>query len=61
MMVKGAYGWFIVATTNLDDTFERLQASDAEVVQEPVEQPYGVRDCAFRDPAGNLIRIQELR
>ena len=50
-----------MATANLDDTFERLQASDAEVVQEPVEQPYGVRDCAFRDPAGNLIRIQELR
>ena len=42
-------------------TFARLQASDAEVVQEPTEQPYGVRDCAFRDPAGNLIRIQELR
>jgi transcriptional regulator GlxA family with amidase domain len=39
---------------------ERLQASDAEVVQEPVEQPYGIRDCAFRDPAGNLVRIQEL-
>jgi uncharacterized glyoxalase superfamily protein PhnB len=42
-------------------TFERLQASGAEVVQEPIDQPYGVRDCAFRDPAGNLIRIQELR
>ena len=49
------------ATAELDGTFERLQASDAEVVQEPTEQPYGVRDCAFRDPAGNLIRIQELR
>jgi catechol 2,3-dioxygenase-like lactoylglutathione lyase family enzyme len=61
MMAKGTYGWIIVATTDLDGTFERLQASDAEVVQEPVEQPYGVRDCAFRDPAGNLIRIQELR
>ena len=45
---------------DLDGTFERLQAGDAEVVQEPTEQPYGVRDCAFRDPAGNLIRIQEL-
>ena len=44
-----------------DCTFERLQASDAEVVQEPTEQPYGVRDCAVRDSAGNLIRIQELR
>jgi catechol 2,3-dioxygenase-like lactoylglutathione lyase family enzyme len=61
MMAKGTYGWIIVATTDLDGTFERLQASDAEVVQEPVDQPYGVRDCAFRDPAGNLIRIQELR
>jgi uncharacterized glyoxalase superfamily protein PhnB len=40
-------------------TFERLQAGDADVVQEPTEQPYGVRDCAFRDPAGNLLRIQE--
>ena len=50
-----------MATADLDGTFARLQASDAEVVQEPTEQPYGVRDCAFRDPAGNLIRIQELR
>jgi len=61
MMAKGTYGWILLATEDLDGTFERLQASDAEVVQEPVEQPYGVRDCAFRDPAGNLIRIQELR
>ena len=49
------------ATKDLDGSFDRLQASDAEVVQEPTEQPYGVRDCAVRDPAGNLIRIQELR
>ena len=48
------------ADADLDGTFERLQAGDAEVVQEPVDQPYGIRDCAFRDPAGNLIRIQEL-
>jgi catechol 2,3-dioxygenase-like lactoylglutathione lyase family enzyme len=61
MMAKGTYGWILLATKDLDDTFERLQASDAEVVQEPTDQPYGVRDCAFRDPAGNLIRIQELR
>ena len=61
MMAKGTYGWILLATKDLDSTFERLQASDAEVVQEPVEQPYGVRDCAFRDPAGNLIRIQEQR
>ena len=61
MMAKGTYAVIILATPDLDGTFERLQAGDAEVVQEPIEQPYGVRDCAFRDPAGNLIRIQELR
>ncbi|MGH2681090.1 MAG: VOC family protein [Actinomycetota bacterium] len=61
MMAKGTYASINLATTDLDGTFERLQASDAEVVQEPIEQPYGLRDCAFRDPAGNLIRIQELR
>ena len=61
MMAKGTYASINLATTDVDRTFERLQASDAEVVQEPTEQPYGVRDCAFRDPAGNLIRIQELR
>ncbi len=59
MMAKGSYGIIILATPDLDGTFERLQASDADVVQEPTEQPYGVRDCAVRDPAGNLIRIQE--
>ena len=61
MMAKGTYGWILLATKDLDGTFDRLQASDADVVQEPTEQPYGVRDCAVRDPAGNLIRIQELR
>jgi catechol 2,3-dioxygenase-like lactoylglutathione lyase family enzyme len=61
MMAKGTYGWIMLATQDLDGTFEKLQAGDAEVVQEPTEQPYGVRDCAFRDPAGNLVRIQELR
>ena len=61
MMAKGTYAGILLATADLDGTFERVQASDAEVVQEPTEQPYGVRDCAFRDPAGNLIRIQELR
>ena len=62
MMAKGTYGWILLATKDLDGTFERVQASDAaEVVQEPTEQPYGVRDCAFRDPAGNMVRIQELR
>src|SRR5688572_1793722 len=61
MMAKGTYAQLNLATTDLDGTFERLQGSDAEVVQEPTEQPYGVRDCAFRDPAGNMVRIQELR
>jgi catechol 2,3-dioxygenase-like lactoylglutathione lyase family enzyme len=61
MMAKGTYGIITLATKDLDDTFARLQAGDAEVVQEPTEQPYGVRDCAFRDPAGNLIRINEQR
>jgi catechol 2,3-dioxygenase-like lactoylglutathione lyase family enzyme len=60
MMAKGSYAALILATADLDGTFARLQASGAEVVQEPTEQPYGVRDCAFRDPAGNLIRINEL-
>ena len=55
------YAIIILATADLDGAFARLQASGAGVVQEPTEQPYGIRDCAFRDPAGNLIRIQELR
>ena len=57
----GSYARILLATKDLNGTFARLQASDPEVVQEPTEQPYGVRDCAFRDPAGNLIRVQELR
>jgi catechol 2,3-dioxygenase-like lactoylglutathione lyase family enzyme len=61
MMAKGSYAHIILATADLDGTFERLQASGADVVQEPTEQPYGVRDCAFRDPAGNMVRINELR
>jgi predicted enzyme related to lactoylglutathione lyase len=61
MMAKGTYGWILLATPNLDEVFEKVQATDAEVVQEPTVQPYGMRDCAFRDPAGNLIRIQEIR
>ncbi|WP_326768252.1 VOC family protein [Streptomyces sp. NBC_01591] len=61
MMAKGTYAIITLATTDLDGTFDRLQAGGAEVVQEPTEQPYGIRDCALRDPAGNLIRINELR
>jgi uncharacterized glyoxalase superfamily protein PhnB len=65
MMAKGTFGTLLLATKDLDGTFERVQAGlhngQAEVVQEPTEQPYGVRDCALRDPAGNMVRIQELR
>ncbi len=61
MMAKGTYAGINLATRDLDGTFERLQASAADVIQEPTDQPYGIRDCAVRDPAGNLIRIQELR
>jgi uncharacterized glyoxalase superfamily protein PhnB len=60
MMAKGTFASINLATDDLDGTFERVQAGDAEVVQEPTEQPYGVRDCSVRDPAGNLIRIQQL-
>jgi predicted enzyme related to lactoylglutathione lyase len=59
MMAKGTYGWILLATEDVDGTFERVQAGDTEVVQEPTDQPYGVRDCAFRDPAGNMVRIQQ--
>ena len=61
MMAKGTFATVVLATSDLDAIFERLQASDAEVIQEPIDQPYGIRDCAFRDPAGNHIRINELR
>jgi predicted enzyme related to lactoylglutathione lyase len=60
MMAKGTYAAINLAAKDLDGTFERLRAGGAEIVQEPMEQPYGVRDCAVRDPAGNLIRVQEL-
>jgi uncharacterized glyoxalase superfamily protein PhnB len=61
MMAKGTYAMVILASKDLDATFEKLQASGAEVIQEPTVQPYGVRDCAFRDPAGNHVRINEVR
>ena len=61
MMAKGTFASINLATPDLDATFERVQAGDTEVVQEPTDQPYGIRDCAVRDPSGNLIRIQELR
>jgi len=62
MMAKGTFGMLMLSTPDLDATFEKVQASDAvEVVQEPTEQPYGSRDCSLRDPAGNMVKIQEQR
>jgi predicted enzyme related to lactoylglutathione lyase len=61
MMAKGSYATILFATEDLDGAFEKVQAGGAEIVQEPMEQPYGIRDCAIRDPAGNLIRISEVR
>ncbi len=61
MMAKGTFASILMGTADLDATFERLQSGDVEIVQEPTDQPYGIRDCAIRDQAGNLIRIQELR
>src|SRR3954447_8453038 len=61
MMAKGTYGMILLDTPDLDAAFERVQASDADIVQEPIEQDYGVRDFAVRDPAGNMVRIQERR
>jgi uncharacterized glyoxalase superfamily protein PhnB len=60
MMAKGTYAGINLASTDLDEAFDRLQAGGAEIVQEPIDQPYGVRDCAVRDPAGNLLRIQQV-
>lgn len=59
LIEKGSYFGVNLAATDLDTTFDALAAAGAEVVQEPVDQPYGVRDCAFRDPSGNLIRMQQ--
>jgi len=61
MMAKGTFGIILFATHDLAGTFDKLQRSDVEIVQEPTDQPYGVRDCAVRDPAGNMVRIQQLR
>jgi catechol 2,3-dioxygenase-like lactoylglutathione lyase family enzyme len=60
MMAKGTYGTILLATRDLDGTFGKLQGGDVEIVQEPTDQPYGIRDCAVRDPAGNLVRIQQI-
>ena len=60
MMAKGTYAMILLGSHDLDRTFERLQATDIEVVQQQTDTPWGSRDCAVRDPAGNLIRIQQL-
>ena len=61
LLAKGLLGWLNFSTPDLEGAFDRVQATGAEVVQEPMDQPYGARDCAFRDPAGNLIRITQTR
>jgi catechol 2,3-dioxygenase-like lactoylglutathione lyase family enzyme len=60
LMAKGTYALIVLGTSDLAGTFERVQATGADVVQEPADQPYGIRDCAFRDPAGNMVRINQL-
>ena len=59
LMAKGSYASIVLSTPDLDDTFEKVQACGADAVQEPMDQPYGIRDCAFRDPAGNMVRINQ--
>lgn len=59
LMAKGLLGWLVFGTKDCDATFEHIVASGAEVLQEPMDQPYGVRDCAFRDPAGNILRFTQ--
>jgi len=61
LMAKGVYGRIVFWTDNCDATFDRVQAAGADVVQEPTDQPYGVRDCAFRDPAGNEVRFNQAK
>ena len=61
MMAKGSFAAIVFGTTDLDATFAQLEAAGVDIVQEPIDQPYGIRDCALRDPAGNLIRLQEHR
>ena len=61
MMAKGTYAAIVLATADVDGSFDKIQAKGVEVVQEPTDQPYGVRDCAVRDPSGNLIRLQQVR
>lgn len=59
LLVKGVLPSLVFRTDDLDATFERVRASGAEVLQEPIDQPWGPRDCAFRDPSGNMVRISQ--
>lgn len=59
LMAKGSYGGIVLATTDVDAAYAEIEAKGADVVQEPIDQPYGIRDCAFRDPAGNMVRLQQ--
>ena len=61
MMAKGTFGAINFATPTLDTTFAELEAAGVDIVQEPLDQPWGLRDCAVRDPAGNLVRIIQVR
>ncbi len=61
MMAKGTYAGIVLATKDVDAAFDEIQAAGAEVIQEPIDQDYGMRDCAFRDPAGNMVRLQEVK
>lgn len=61
MMAKGTFAMLTLTSSDLDAAFEKIQARGAEIVQEPVDQPYGIRDCAIRDPAGNMIRINQAK
>ena len=59
LLAKGSLGGLVMDTDDVDETFESVRATGAEVLQEPMDQPYGTRDCAFRDPAGNQVRINQ--
>lgn len=59
LMAKGIYGWLVFETDDVDKTFEHIQAAGTDVIQEPIDQPWGPRDCAFRDPAGNVLRFAQ--
>lgn len=59
LMAKGSFGGIVLATDDVDEAFAEIEAKGADVVQEPIDQPYGIRDCAFRDPAGNMVRLQQ--